>query len=147
MAKLNPGITPPGQGDGGTVWNILGQTYYLKESCDSSFAFEVVGEPGTFVPPHIHPMQDEFIFLIDGQVELILDGQTHTLTTGGLARMPMGIMHGYRNVGSKVSRSLFWVSPTRKLHELFKLIHNVPDPAEVIRLAATCEVTFLPPPG
>ena len=54
MPALNAGITPPGQGDRNTVWNILGQTYYLKEVCDTSFAFEVVGEPGTFVPAHIH---------------------------------------------------------------------------------------------
>jgi hypothetical protein len=61
MALLNPGITLPGEGDAGTVWNILGQTYYMKESSDTSFAFEVVGEPGTFVPPHIPPTQDAVI--------------------------------------------------------------------------------------
>ena len=147
MGRLNAGITPAGQGDGGTVWNILGQTYYLKESCDSSFSFEVEGEPGTFVPPHIHPTQDEFIYCLEGEMELILAGSTHILPTGGMARMPMGIPHGYKNIGNRLVRSLFWVSPTRKLHELFTLIHNVPDPAEVVRIAATCEVDFLPPPA
>ncbi len=147
MGLLKPGITLPGTGDDGVVWNILGQTYWLKESCDTSFSFEVLGDPGTFVPPHIHPTQDEFIFLLDGNMELILDGQVHTLHTGGMARMPMGIPHGYKNIGDTPSRSLFWVSPARKLHELFNMIHNVPDPAEVVRLAAMCEVEFLPPPG
>ena len=101
MPALNAGITPPGQGDRNTVWNILGQTYYLKEVCDTSFAFEVVGEPGTFVPAHIHPTQDEFIYLIEGEMELTLDGHPHGLATGGLARMPMGIPHSYKNVGNK----------------------------------------------
>ena len=36
MTKLNAGITLPGEGDGGTVWNILGQVYFMKELCDSS---------------------------------------------------------------------------------------------------------------
>ena len=36
MPALNAGITPPGQGDRDTVWNILEQTYYLKEVCDTS---------------------------------------------------------------------------------------------------------------
>ena len=147
MAKLNPGITPPGQGDHGTVWNILGQTYYLKESCDSSFAFEVNGAPGTLVPPHIHPTQDEFIYLVEGQMELILDGHTYTLDAGGTARMPMGIMHGYKNIGASMVKALFWVAPTRKLHELFDKIHNLTDPAEVVKLAAAHEVDFLPPTG
>jgi quercetin dioxygenase-like cupin family protein len=87
MAALNAGITLPGQGDRGTVWKILGQTYYLKEVCDTFFAFEVVGEPGTFVPARVHPRQDEFIYLAEGQMELTLDGQPHVLPTGGLAGM------------------------------------------------------------
>ncbi len=40
---------------------------------------------------------------------------------------------------------LFWVSPSRSLWELFEQIDNVPDPAEVVRLAAQHEVEFLPP--
>jgi quercetin dioxygenase-like cupin family protein len=146
MAALNAGITPPGQGDRGTVWNILGQTYYLKEVCDTSFAFEVVGEPGTFVPAHVHPTQDEFIYLAEGQMELTLDGQPHVLPAGGLARMPMGIAHSYKNVGNKTVRALFWVTPARKLYELFTRIHNLTDPAQVVAISATCEVNFLPPP-
>ena len=88
MPALNVGIIPPGQGDRDTVWNILGQTYYLKEVCDTSFAFEVVGEPGTFVPAHIHPTQDEFIYLIEGEMELTLDGRPHGLTTVDLRECP-----------------------------------------------------------
>jgi glyoxylate utilization-related uncharacterized protein len=146
MGALNPGITPANQGDGGTVWNILGQTYYLKESCDTSFAFEVHGAPGTFVPPHIHPTQDEFIYLLEGEMELTLDGQKHALHKGEMARMPMGIPHGYANAGSGLVRALFWVTPARKLHELFSRIHNLADPGEVMAIAAQCEVNFLPPP-
>jgi quercetin dioxygenase-like cupin family protein len=145
MPALNAGITPPGQGDRDTVWNILGQTYYLKEVCDTSFAFEVVGEPGTFVPAHIHPTQDEFIYLIEGEMELTLDGRPHGLTTGGLARMPMGVPHSYKNVGNKTVHALFWVTPTRELYELFTWIHNLTDPVEVVAISATCEVNFLPP--
>jgi hypothetical protein len=43
--------------------------------------------------------------------------------------------------------SLFWVAPTRSLKELFERIHNLPDPAEVVRIAAEHEVNFLPPPA
>ncbi len=147
MRELNAGITPPGEGDGGTVWNILGQVYFMKELCDSSFSFETHGMPGTFVPPHIHPTQDEFIFLLDGKMDLTLDGQSHVLLPGGMARMPRGMPHGYANAGDRLVKALFWVSPARKLHELFSRIHNLTDPAEVVRISATCEVDFLPPPA
>ena len=82
MPALNAGITPPGQGDRNTVWNILGQTYYLKEVCDTSFAFEVVGEPGTFVPAHIHPTQDEFIYLMEGEGCIRLDDRDYDVEKG-----------------------------------------------------------------
>jgi quercetin dioxygenase-like cupin family protein len=147
MADLNPGITPAGEGDGGVVWDILGQTYYPKESCDNSFAFEVHGMPGTFVPPHVHPTQDEFIYLLAGEMQLTLDGQVHPLLPGGMARMPKGIPHGYANAGTGLVKALFWVSPGRRLHELFTKLNGLSDPAEVVRLSATCEVDFLPPPG
>jgi mannose-6-phosphate isomerase-like protein (cupin superfamily) len=147
MGILNPGITPANAGDGDTVWNILGQTYYMKETCDTSFAFEVHGMPGTFVPPHIHPTQDEFIYLIDGEMELTLDGQKHALCQGEMARMPMGIPHAYANAGTSLVRALFWVTPGRRLHELFTRLHDLTDVAEVVRISAECEVNFLPPPG
>lgn len=145
MTDLNPGITPAGEGDNGVVWNILGQTYYLKESCDTSFAFEVVGEPGTFVPIHVHPTQDEFIYVVNGQMELTLNGEVKQLGKGELARMPRGMPHSYKNVGTETVRALFWVSPTRRLHELFGRLHNMTDPAEVVAISAMCEVDFLPP--
>jgi hypothetical protein len=68
------------------------------------------------------------------------------LMAGGLARMPIGIPHSYKNVGNKTVRALFWVSPARKLHELFSRIHDLSDPSEVVAISATCEVNFLPPP-
>ncbi len=61
--------------------------------------------------------------------------------------MPMGIPHGIFNKSDADATSLFWVAPTRSLRELFERIHNVPDPAEVVRIAAEHEVDFLPPPA
>ncbi len=147
MADEIAGITRAGTGLDGVVWNILGQTYYLKQSCDSAFAFEALSPPGTFVPPHIHPTQDEYILMLEGTWELLLDGQTHHAKPGDLVRMPRGIPHGYFNKSGAPARAFFWVSPARRLHDLFKAIHNVPDPAEVVRLSALHEVDFLPPPG
>ena len=149
MTAEIPGITRAGTGfDGmdGTVWNILGQTYYPKQSCEASFAFEAVSPPGTFVPPHIHPTQDEFILMLEGTWKLILDGQTHFASAGDLVRMPRGIMHGYFNESGAPARAIFWVTPGRKLHDLFKALHNLSDVDEVVRLSAAHEVDFLPPP-
>ena len=142
---LAAGITAAGQGVDGTVWNILGHTYYPKAICDSTFSFETYDPPGTFVPPHIHPKQDEFIFVLEGTFDLYLDGRWTQAGAGDLVCMPMGLAHAYYNRTDRPNRALFWVSPSRRLKALFDLLHNLQDPAEVVRLSALCEVDFLPP--
>jgi quercetin dioxygenase-like cupin family protein len=143
---LAAGITRAGEGQEGVVWNILGHTYYLKSVCATSFCFETYDPPGTFVPPHIHPTQDEFIYVLEGQLDLQLGEAQVKAQPGDLIRMPQGIPHAYYNNGDTPTRALFWVSPARKLKELFDALHNLTDAAEVVRLSAEYEVNFLPPP-
>jgi quercetin dioxygenase-like cupin family protein len=145
--NMTAGVTPAGAGEGGIIWSILGQTYKPVAHSESCFAFDTFFPSGTFVPPHIHTTQDEFIRVLEGRFDLVLDGQAATAQAGDLIRLPMGISHGIFNKSEAPVRALFWVSPARGLYTLFTRIHNVPDPAEVVRIAAEHEVNFLPPPG
>jgi quercetin dioxygenase-like cupin family protein len=146
--KLLPGVTPAGQGIDNISWNILGQTYVPKHLSDSSFSWHATFPPDTFVPPHIHPTQDEFIYLLEGQLELLLDGKDASASPGDLIKLPMGIPHGIFNKSDRTVKCLFWVSPARRLYDLFWGIHNLADqnPADVVALSAKHEVDFLPPP-
>ncbi|WP_374730333.1 cupin domain-containing protein [Salinarimonas sp.] len=140
-----PGITKAGTGLNAVEWSILGHTYWLKTEGQSCFSFETLDPPGTFVPPHVHPTQDEFIFVLEGRFDLYLDGEHHQAHAGDLVCMPMGIPHGYYNLTQQNARALFWVSPARRLRELFDNLHNLGDPAEVVRQSAMREVLFLKP--
>ncbi|MGJ3262086.1 MAG: cupin domain-containing protein [Salinarimonas sp.] len=140
-----PGITRAGTGVRAVEWSILGHTYWLKTEGQSCFSFETLDPPGTFVPPHVHPTQDEFIYVLEGRFDLYLDGAHHQANPGDLVRMPMGIPHGYYNLTDRDARALFWVSPARRLRELFDNLHNLGDPAEVVRQSAMREVLFLKP--
>jgi hypothetical protein len=51
----------------------------------------------------------------------------------------------YFNKSDMPCRALFWVSPMQKLEALFNQLHNLTDPAEVVRISAQHEVDFLPP--
>ena len=145
MSQLEQGITQDGTGFAGKTWNILGQVYFPKAVCASTFAFETNSEPGQFVPVHVHPTQDEFILVQEGVLDLKLDGAWMKARAGDLVRLPRGIPHGYFNKSDKPARALFWVSPSRMLEELFNNLHNVADPAEVVAISARHEVNFLPP--
>lgn len=147
ISPMTLSVMRAGDSDGGVVWNILGQTYRPVALCDAAFAFDTLFPPGTFVPPHIHPEQDEFIRVLEGSFELFLDGKPGHATAGDLIRMPRGIAHGIFNRSDSPVRALFWVAPARDLYALFDRIHDLADPAEVVRIAAEHDVHFLPPPG
>lgn len=41
---------------------------------------------GDEVPPHVHPGTNVVLHLLDGRLDLSLDGETHELTPGDVAR-------------------------------------------------------------
>ena len=145
MAELEKGVTREGEGYDGVKWEILGQTYYPKACCETSFAFETHSEPGQCVPVHVHPTQDEFILVLEGTLDLKLDGAWTKANVGDLVRMPRGVPHGYFNKSDKPARALFWVSPARRLEALFKELHTIADTADIVRISGLHEVHFLPP--
>jgi len=149
MQQMTAGVTKAGTGIDGISWNILGQTYVPKHVNEGSFSWHATLPPGTFVPPHIHPTQDEFIYMFEGKFDLILDGRDFVATAGDLIRLPMGIAHGLFNKSDQPIKCLFWVLPTRKLYDLFWAIHSMKEqtPPEVVALSAKHEVVFLPPPA
>ena len=100
-------------------------------------------------PPHIHPGQDEFLYILEGRFDFILDGEEAVGEPGDLITLPRGIPHGIFNKSDQTIKTLFWVTPTQKLYDLFWALHNLgpgADPAEVVALSAAHAVDFLPPP-
>ena len=148
MQPLTPGITKAGTGIDGIVWTILGQTYVPKQVTEQSFSWHATLPPGTFVPPHIHPAQDEFVYMLEGRLDALIDGKEFVATAGDLVKLPMGIPHGLFNKSDQVLKCFFWVTPTRKLYDLFWAIHSMKEqnPPDVVALSAKHEVVFLPPP-
>jgi quercetin dioxygenase-like cupin family protein len=146
---MTAGITRAEDGIDGIRWNILGQAYVPKQLSEHSFSWHATFPIGTFVPPHIHPTQDEFIYMLSGRFDLLLDGRDVIAEPGDLIRLPMGLPHGIFNKTDTDVKCLFWVSPSRRLYDLFWALHNLgptPDPAQVVAVSAAHEVDFLPPP-
>ena len=139
------GITRSGTSLEGVVWDVMGQTYKPVQVSEASFAFDTLFPPGTFVPPHVHPDQDEFIRVLDGTFDLWLDGEDLTAAAGDLVRLPMGSRHGIFNRSAAPTRALFWVAPARRLYDLFVQLDGLREPEEVVRRSAEHGVNFLPP--
>ena len=84
------GITRANEGLQGISWNILGQTYVPKNVTEHSFSWHATFPPGTFVPPHIHPDQDEYLYILEGKLDFMLGGADAQATPGDLVRLRDG---------------------------------------------------------
>jgi quercetin dioxygenase-like cupin family protein len=144
-----PGVTRSTTGLDDISWNILGQTYVPKQHSEASMSWHATLPQGTFVPPHIHPHQDEFIYVLEGRFDLLLNGVEALAEPGDLVRLPMGIPHGIFNKTAATIKCLFWVAPSRRTYDLFWALHTLgpkANPADVVAISAQHEVDFLPPP-
>lgn len=145
MRMETPDITRQHTGLDGVSWNILGQVYVPKQASEDSFAWHATFPEESFVPPHTHPHQDEYIYVLDGGIDLILNGERQHARAGDLVRMPRGIEHAFYNNSGKAVQALFWAAPAGKLVELYQRIHNLANPAEVVEIAREYDVIFGPP--
>ena len=143
---MDLGVQPAKTGIDGIAWRILGHTYVPMQRSERAMAWHATFPDGTFIPPHIHRTQDEFIYLLEGKLQVEDGPDTHHAGAGDLIRLPMGVPHGLFNRSGAMAICLFWVAPQAKLWDLFVAIDGVDDPAEVVRLAALHEIDFLPPP-
>ena len=143
--RETPDITRKNQSLDSVSWNILGQVYTPKQMTDDSFSWHATFPEETFVPPHVHPHQDEYIYVLEGRIDLILDGKTTSASAGDLVRMPRGIPHAFFNNSGKPAQALFWAAPAGKLVDLYRRIHNMSSPAEVVKVAREYDVVFMPP--
>ena len=75
-------ITRKNQSLDSVSWNILGQVYTPKQMTDDSFSWHATFPEESFVPPHVHPHQDEYIYVLEGRIDLILDGKTTSASVG-----------------------------------------------------------------
>ena len=144
--QMQAGATPAEQGLDGIQWNVVGQIYTPKLLSDNAFIWHAHVPADTFVPPHIHPKQDEWIFMLDGELEVEFADQKVIARAGDTVRMPMNQPHGIFNRAGREANCVFGVAPSGKLFELFQALHNVTDPDELVRLSADHDVDFLPPP-
>ncbi|MEO1641416.1 MAG: cupin domain-containing protein [Pseudomonadota bacterium] len=144
---MDKGITPASSGIIEKSWNVVGQTYTPKLHSNNAFVWHASIPADSFVPPHIHPTQDEWINVLTGNLEIEFQGDVHKAVPGDLVRMPMGEAHGIFNRSGAEATAVFGVAPARKLFDLFTKLDGVTDPEELVRISAMHEVDFLPPPA
>ena len=87
------------------------QLRLLLRSADSPSqmaAMVVEVPPGGFVPPHLHGKEEEGYFVLEGELELRIGEDTHTLAVGDFGHVPPRTVHAYANASTAPVRFLAW---------------------------------------
>ncbi|REK10726.1 MAG: cupin domain-containing protein [Actinobacteria bacterium] len=77
-------------------------------------------------PLHLHSREDEFSFILEGEVGFHVDGEELVARVGDLVSKPRGQWHTFWNAGSSPARILEIISPAG-LEVLFRLLDSSPD--------------------
>jgi quercetin dioxygenase-like cupin family protein len=135
--------------------NIMGSEVFVKvASADTDGAFAIFNHavaPAYGPPLHRHSREDEWFYVLNGEITLETDGQRIVLRKGDSAFAPRGTVHTYKNFTNAVAEILVLVTPGafNQLFEELSLLDNqvsASNPAEIEQLANKYGIEILGPP-
>ncbi len=86
-------------GEGEQMWFAGGGVFTWKatseETGGSFLLMDDRMERGKSTPMHLHPEQDEAIYVLEGELLVDVDGEQHQVGTGGFFVAPRGVPHAF----------------------------------------------------
>jgi quercetin dioxygenase-like cupin family protein len=92
----------------GNLYTVLADT---TETKGSYAVFESILQPNGVVPRHVHNDMDEFLYILEGEIEYQMDDETIVAFPGASLFIPRGKSHAFRNLKSEPSKALVWITP------------------------------------
>jgi len=146
-------VTPD---EGRTVWLgqpgvDLGVTFKVGGEATGS-AFSIVEHPvppGALARPHTHTREDEYSYILEGEIGARIGDEVVLATVGCYVLKPRGIPHAFWNAGPRPARILEIISPPgfeKYFAELSGLLSHggPPDMAAMARLSEDYGLTYHP---
>ena len=150
----NTGTMVLGPGD---VYTFLATT---AETDGAYFTLEGAVPPGAGPPPHIHHDQDESLYVVEGQLEIMVDGQVREAKAGDFVHISKGSPHNFINRSQAPAKLVATFVPAVNAEQFFRDAmketqdRNATPPqlddAMIQRMIAAAEsngVEILPPPA
>jgi mannose-6-phosphate isomerase-like protein (cupin superfamily) len=76
---------------------------------------------GSFAPPpHVHPEQVEEYEVIDGRLDVMVDGEWSSLGPGESAAVPVGALHTFKNRTGETIRVRNWHRPAKRFEDFIE---------------------------
>ena len=107
--------------------------------------------PGFATPYHVHHLEDEAFYVLEGEMAFVCDGQWIKGGPGAYVFGPREIPHGFKVVGTTAARMLLMCTPAgfeRFVLEMgtdFTSPVEPPDMAKLVAVAAKYKIDILGP--
>ena len=107
-------------------------------------------DPGRLVPPHVHVDEDEYSYILYGNVGARIGDQDVLATPGSYVFKPRNVPHTFWNAGSEPARLIELISPAGfekffdELAEIYAAAGTgLPDQQKIGELAARYNLSFV----
>jgi quercetin dioxygenase-like cupin family protein len=135
--------------------NIVGEETLVKvgsADSDGQFAaFHLVAPPMSGPPRHVHTREDEWFYVLEGELVFEIDGDRVPVGPGGSVWLRRGVVHAYQNFTDRDARLLIVTTPG-SFCDFFVEVSaasppgGIPEPAVFAALDAKYGITTLGPP-
>ncbi|MFI8434619.1 cupin domain-containing protein [Streptomyces sp. NPDC079020] len=109
------GETQPNRRRGGDLRAMLTPT---AVGATSGFMGLALVQPGERIGEHYHPYSEEFVYVVQGRLEVDLDGEPYSMRPDQGLLIPPHVRHRFRNVGDVEARMVFHLGPLAPRPEL-----------------------------
>lgn len=117
-------------GEGRTV-AVVGDVYRFlatSEETNGKYAlWEAIVPPGGGPPPHVHSLEEEGFYVLEGEITFTIDGERIVAGAGMFANMPVGTPHSFKNESGKPAKMLISVAPAGLEQMFFEVGVLLPD--------------------
>jgi mannose-6-phosphate isomerase-like protein (cupin superfamily) len=95
-------------GPGGGLYRIVTRA---ADTDNRHFAFEAIEPPGGGPPLHMHATEDEYFFVLEGEITFYIDGRIVKASVGESAFVLRGLPHCFKNCSTRLARLLVLFTP------------------------------------
>lgn len=116
----------------GMRWQITQSTEDTHGALFESKNWLDPGMPGP--PVHVHPGQEESFEVIEGVLDVLIDGEWSAVGAGETATVPAGVPHTLRNAGDEPVTCFTRIRPAGEAEAMFHDMHRLIREGRIRRL-------------